>query len=356
MSPTQEMQKPRRALFPISGLSLAGITLAMLASGPVMADTDVITMINGDTLTGEVKSLERGRLQFNTDATGTINIEWAYVANVSSDQNIQAETESGARYFGRLSQAEEAGKLVIETSRGPAALDHDRIVKMTPIDQESLSDIDLSVSAGYNFTNANSVKQFNIGADAAYRTRIRILSANFSSIVSDSKDSDTSQRQTLGFSNTHLRQNRWLTNANLNFDRNDELNLNLRTSLGGGGGRILTQTNHSLFVLQGGLKLTRENLVGEEDDVDSVESYVDMKWEWYRYDTPELDWSTNLEIIPSITEWGRVRAEFDAKLKWEIVGDLFWQFEVYNSFDSDPQTVDGSNNDYGIITSVAYDF
>ena len=321
-----------------------------------LADTDVVIFKNGDRLTGEIKTLERGRLRFKTDATGTINVEWDEVAYLSSDQNIQAETEGGARYYGHIAVSEEEGKVVVETSRGPAVLERQNVVKMNPIDQEGFRDIDISVSMGYNFTNANSVEQFNVGASADYRTRARVISADFSSIISDSLDNETSQRQTLGFGFTRLRRNRWLTNANLNFDRNDELGINLRTSLGGGGGRILSQTNHGLFILQGGLKVTRENLVGEPEDKDSLESYAEMTWEWYRYDTPEVDWSTNFEIIPSITEWGRVRAELDAKLKWEIIGDLFWQLEVYDSFDSDPQTEGASNNDYGIITSVAYDF
>ncbi|GMR17051.1 MAG: DUF481 domain-containing protein [Gammaproteobacteria bacterium] len=337
---------------------LALIALLSVVISPVtaMADTDVVTFRNGDRLTGKVKSLERGRLRFKTDATGTIDIEWDEVASLSSNQNIQAETDSGARYFGHIAAAETEGTIVVETSRGPAVLDRDRIVKMTPIDQQGLRDIDLSVSAGYNFANANSVQQFNVGAKASYVTQTRILSATFSSLVSDSKDNDVSQRQALGFSFSRLRSNRWLTNGNLSFDRNDELGINLRTSLGGGGGRILTQSNHSLFILQGGMKVTRENLIGEPEDKDSLESYAQMTWEWYRYDTPELDWSTNLEIIPSVTEWGRVRAEFDAKLKWEIIGDLYWQLEYYNSYDSEPQSAGASNNDYGIITSVAYDF
>ena len=37
--------------------------------------TDIIIFKNGDKLTGEIKSLKRGKLSFNTDATGTISIE-----------------------------------------------------------------------------------------------------------------------------------------------------------------------------------------------------------------------------------------------------------------------------------------
>jgi len=142
----------------------------------------------------------------------------------------------------------------------------------------------------------------------------------------------------------------------VSFDRNDELGLNLRTSLSAGGGRILMQSNHSRLVLKGGLKATRENNVDEAADLDSVESYGIVSWDWFRFDSPELDWSTTLEIIPSLTESGRVRGQFDTTLKWEIFEDLFWQLQFYDSYDNKPQSVDASDNDFGITTSLSYDF
>ena len=110
------------------------------------------------------------------------------------------------------------------------------------------------------------------------------------------------------------------------------------------------------MILKGGLQATRENLVGEPEDKDSLESYVTLQWDWFRYDSPELDWSTNFQVIPSITESGRVRSEFDTTLKWEIIGDLYWRLEIYDSYDNQPQSAEGATNDYGIITSVEYDF
>ena len=59
------------------------------------AHTDVIVFDNGDKLTGEVKSLQRGKLNFKTEATGTISIEWENVAFLSSNQNLQVETSAG---------------------------------------------------------------------------------------------------------------------------------------------------------------------------------------------------------------------------------------------------------------------
>lgn len=332
------------------------LALLTLASCIAHADTDVIVFENGDRLTGELKSLERGKLRFKTDATGTIDVQWDKVAYISSELNIQVETVTGARHFGHISMDKNEFKVVVKTETGLIELDNERVVKMDPIDQVGLSDIDLDVSIGYNFTKASSVEQFNFGANANYRTRERILAASFSSNFSDSSSNESSQRQTLGLSYTRLRSNRWLNDGTLGFEQNDELGLDLRTTVGSGIGRIVKQSDEALLVLRTGLQVTRENHAAETDDVDSLEAYISGKWDWYRYDSPELDFSTELEIIPSLTESGRVRVEFETTVKWEIIGDLFWQLEFYTSYDNQSLTEEDTDTDYGITTSVSYDF
>jgi hypothetical protein len=342
----------------ISATLVAAVLAAVLslASAAAYSATDVVEFRNGDRLTGEVKKLDRGRLTFKTDAAGTINIEWDEIRAVQTDQDIQVEVQSGARYFGQIKKTESESEVLIETAAGPIALQKSKVIAMNPIDSDGFRGMDLSVSAGYNFTKASNVTQFNVGIDAAYRTRTRIFSADFSSIISDSSNNDVSQRQSLSFNYTRLRANRWLNDGGISFDRNDELGLNLRTSISAGGGRILTQTNSSMFMLKGGLKATRENNVNTPSDVDSLESYGLVTWEWFRYDSPELDWSTSLEVIPSLTESGRVRGEFDATLSWEIFSDLFWRLEFYDSYDNQPQSATAEKNDFGVTTSVSYKF
>jgi hypothetical protein len=155
---------------------------------------------------------------------------------------------------------------------------------------------------------------------------------------------------------TRLRENRWLTGAVIRLDRNDELGLDLRTSVGVGGGRILSQTNNTTLQLTGGVQLSRENVSAGVSDEDTVEAFGSLNWDWFRYDTPELDLSTNLQIFPNLSDSGRVRAEFDISLKWEMIEDLFWELSFYDSYDSDPVVLDAEKNDYGIVTSVGWEF
>jgi hypothetical protein len=326
----------------------------VVAISPTAAD--VVEFVNGDRLTGEVKSLDRGRLQFDTTATGVIAIEWSEVAFLQIDDNMLVETQSGDRYFGLLKRSDTPYEVAIETATASRVIGNDRVIAIDQIDAEGFRNIDLRVSAGYNYTNASNATQFNVGVNSAYRTRERILSGDFASTISNSAGNDVSQRQSLSLNYTRLRANRWLNDGGLSFDRNDELGLTLRTSLAAGGGRILTQSNSRHVVLKGGLKATRENNASQSDDLDSLESYGLLSWEQFRYDSPKLNLAASAEIIPSLTESGRVRGQLNLTLSWEIFGDLSWQLDFYDSYDNEPQSAGASRNDYGVTTSVSYDF
>ena len=93
-----------------------------------------------------------------------------------------------------------------------------------------------------------------------------------------------------------------------------------------------------------------------DEDTKSVEAPLTLTWDWFLFDDPELDWSTTIQLIPSITEDGRVRTEINTSLKWEIIGDLKWGVSLYSSADNQPQDGSGKSSDYGINTSVTYEF
>ncbi len=69
-----------------------------------------------------------------------------------------------------------------------------------------------------------------------------------------------------------------------------------------------------------------------------------------------LDLSSALEIIPSLTESGRIRGELDISLTREVIHDLFWQISFYDSYDNSPAVPGAEKNDYGVSTSIGYDF
>ena len=340
---------------------LITILLLFAAQTASLADTDVVVFDNGDRLTGEIKSLERGKLRFKTDATDTISIEWDNVAFLSSEQNIQVELFDGKRYLGRLKLSPALKVINVQLGEDFVELDAGDVVVMTPIESRGLDRVDGSITAGYNFTQADAVEQFNLGLDVEYRTELRSIGLAVNSSISNTQEKEASQRHNVNVDYKRFWPNRWLVTGFVTGTRNDELGVDLRTSMGGGGGRILTQSNHSRLLLESGLMFSRENLAADEDgsnspDRNTIEAFIAMDWDLFRFDSPELDLSTSLEIIPNLTDTGRVRGEFDISLRWEIIHDLFWQITLYDSYDSDPVVDGAEKNDYGISTSLGYSF
>ena len=336
-------------------LLIASLSLWTLPASAV-PKTDIVIFKNGDRLTGEIKSLKRGQLNLNTEATGTIGIEWDKVSSVISNQRIQVEVGSGIRYFGSLASSENISSITVVTNDGPRTLDPVDVIVMTPIEGGGIHGLDVDFSVGYNFAKAGGIKQATLGVNMDYRSLIRIESVRFSTVITDSDTQDASKRMNLGFRHTRLWNNRWFSNSSLTFDQNDELGLNLRTSIGAGGGRYLVQSNTMLLSLEGGLQFSRENLISEDDEIDSLEATIAAKWDWFLFEDPELDWSTTLQVIPSLTERGRVRGELNTELSWEVIGDLKWAISLYGSWDNQPQSEVASTTDYGVNTTLAYEF
>jgi len=69
----------------------ACLTLFCLTPIANAAKTDVIVLVNGDSITGEVKSLEFGALKYSTDSMGAVSVEWEEVVSIRSHQSLQIE-------------------------------------------------------------------------------------------------------------------------------------------------------------------------------------------------------------------------------------------------------------------------
>jgi hypothetical protein len=319
---------------------------------------DVVRFGGGDRLTGEVKGLERGKLSFDTDATGTIDIEWENVESIASNQFFEVWTAAGVRHFGTLSEAAEAGVVNVTSPAGVVELKMVDVVSITEIEQSFIESVDLNVRAGYSFSKASEISQLSTGLDFRRRRERRYFSLAFDADSSDSAGGEEqSDRAYTDARYYYLLPERWLAGGFATLESNDELDLDLRKSIGGVGGRILRQSNSNRIQLIGGLVLTEERASAQlESRTDStLEGLFGADLEWFRFDTPELDITMRFELYPNLEDTGRYRTSFDTDFRWEIISDLFWGFTIYHRYENDP-LAEGSGTDYGVTTSLGWEF
>ena len=76
---------------------LACVLLLACLDQAIAAKSDVVTLINGNAVTGEIESLEFGVLKYSTDSMGTLTIDWEDIVSVTSDRHMQVELTDGRR-------------------------------------------------------------------------------------------------------------------------------------------------------------------------------------------------------------------------------------------------------------------
>jgi putative salt-induced outer membrane protein YdiY len=345
----------RRVVLPALLLAWLAFLGATAQAAP---KTDVVVLVNGDRITGEVKSLEYNQLKLSTVHMGTIYIEWDKVASLKSDQYLLLERIDGTRYYGQLVAGDDKSKLRVQRRKDEAAelVDMDTVVRAHPIEGGAFVDrLDGYVSAGFDFAKANSRSSTDLAAGLSSRSQIRAWSIDGSVNLTDDSTGATSERYQLQGGYRQFFRGRDFYQGFGGFSRNTELDLNLRTTVGGGYGRYFVQNNHSEWQAGLGLAYSHENYTGGEV-VDSVEGVLMTSYRLFRYDFPETDVQGSLVLLPSLTESGRYRADADLRAKYEFVDDLYFELKFYATYDSKPPLSDSEQSDYGVTTSLGYSF
>ncbi len=338
------------------GNSWAVVLLVVAIPAMAGSKTDYVEFGNGSRLVGELKYLDRGKLNFKTDTTDTIALDWADIQRVVTKQRLRILERDGTFHYGSLEPPTVARTLLIAVGTERVQLDLDEIVDIDPIESTIWERLDLDVYAGYSFTKSTEVEQWNVGAKADYETDTRSRTLMLSVDSTASSDVESSVRSALGYQTMRLREDRWATGWLMGVESNDALALDYRvTGAFGGGPRFYPSADQRIRTFMG-LQINNEKFGGSEAQ-SSIEGIVGGSIDWYRFRDPDIDLSTTAYIMPSLTDSGRLRGSLDLSLNWEFIKDFSWQISIYDDYDNAAETDQSSNsgtNDYGITTSIGW--
>lgn len=332
----------------LSALCCIGLQLLCTA-----ALADEVRFDGQNVMLGELKHLDRGELYFKTPGTDTISIGWNHVDLVNSSKYLQIELDNGDILYGVLEPTDSQGQVLIRHDDGSDLVAISKVVGLTEIEDKFRERFDGSVTAGVSLTKANNYVNYNLGLDMTYTTKKYVSSLDLSSSLNQSDNAPKAEQSSLQIRSSRILKNRRYTGGLLNFERNEALGIDLRSSVGISVGKSLKHTNSHIFHLDGGLLVTKEDISGSSDTENSREAFIGATYEWFRYDDPELDLTTQFVVIPSLTQSGRVRGNFSLTLQWEIIDDLYWRISYQQNNDSDPPG-DGATSDYNVFSGLTY--
>lgn len=335
----------------------------MVASFALTAplEADIVTVRNGDTLSGEIQGLGKGKLALKTSYAGTINIAWDQVVSVASDKALEIEVSTGKRIRGVIEQSN--GHLAVtyeDVSTDVDTVDIVGIIPMEDGDPPGFWDVlNGSVDLGYSFTRGNSrLNQSSVGISGDYRREGYKLQGDIRSLFSQQNDAPTVSRHTANGRYDLYLSPRSFSFALAGLERNDRQRLALRSTAGGGFGWSLVKSKANELAVLGGVTFINEqfqlNANGEMPPRNSSgEALAGVEWDTTRYE--RIQFSTKLTLHPSLSESGRYRLQYDSTVRFPVFQRLTWSMSLFDRFDSAPPLM-VQRNDYGAVASLGFGF
>jgi len=312
--------------------------------------TDVVTLANGDRVTGEITSLTRGRLEYKTDDIGTIYFEWDKVVTVQSNRQFDVVDSSGQRFLGSLSPGGSRSLIVTEAT-GPVSLAMGEVTTIYPIGRSLWTKLDGSVDFGFSYTRSSEILQLNLNASTVYRqpsAELRVALSGSMTQTSDEEGRD--DRGTLQGSFYRYYRPTWFVAAGAGLETNESLGLKLRTQVALSVGPKLVNTNHAQLWVSAGLSVNHEQ-GSDVEPTDNLEAILSFRTSYYLYDRPKTNVDVSTQYYPGLSDWGRHRLQFDGGARREIWKDVFISANVFDTFDSRPPDPEADRNDVGVVLS-----
>ncbi len=330
--------------------------LSLLIFFNLSAQQDTVYSSTGDMIVGEIKSMNRNVLTFDTDyADSDFNIEWDNIDGLISNTYLIVYTKDGHRFSGHLRYNKSKKKVVSIVDFGsPVVLFLDDIVQISTLELSFWSRIIISIDAGYSLTKANNLSQFSMAGKVKYTADKWRLGGGFNNVATTQDDVDPTTRNEANVDFSRDIFGNSFAFAGVSFLESSEQNLNLRTTSKLGVGYYLIRTN-GLFLQTGvGLANANEEYGGDKPSKDN--SFEGLgRLEFDAYDIGDFSFRAKFDIYPSFTNKGRVRVNSDVSMKYDLPFDFYIKASIIHNYDNQPH--EGSDKiDYVFQTGIGWEW
>jgi len=335
----------------IRRITVCATLLWLVAGSTAYAQPDTVTTGTGEKIVGELKKVEKDIVTIETPYSDSdFKIKWEQVVAIDSTRQFMVETFDGRRLAGPLTT--DVTKKTLQV--GAVTITLAEISTIQPFERSFWSRFETAVDFGYSMTQANHAKQLTLGANLLYRDANKLDTVLANVFKSSQSNAPETQRWDLGNDFRYLLGDRWYANTSQDFLNSDEQSLDLRTTIGGGGGRYLLRSPSQYLAVGGGLAWTKEDYTDPAIDTqDSAEAYIGTEFMTEKLRITDL--VTRFNYYPSLTIDDRYRINYTFDLDFNLPGDWYIRMSLFENYDSQPPA-GLSKNDWGWSNAFGFKF
>jgi len=339
------------------------VIAALFIGNPAYAkrNDDSVVMKNGDRFTGEIKKLDHGILYFKSSyMLQSVQLDWVQVDKLQSKDQFFIGLQNGKRYTGgieKLGGTESQPAVVrLDTEGRAIEIKQTDVISIQQSEGSFWSQLNGSIDYGLSYSSGNSALNSSLGAGVEYQRTKTYVSLATSSQFSTQSSGRSTNRYTLDGQYFRSLSPQWFYGGLLDLLKSDQQDLNLRTTIGAAFGRTVKRTDRTSFLIFAGTVFSHERyfpLANSKPLQENAEGLLGAKFYTFRFKV--LDLRSFLLVYPSLTDAGRVRISSDSNMHIELIKDFYWDFHLYENFDSRPP-VHAARNDLGVTTGLGWKF
>jgi preprotein translocase subunit YajC len=352
------------------------LAVLCLLCSPVLAD--IVTLKNGDRLSGKIVKADGKTLIIKTEFAGIVTLDLAAVTAITSDEPLNLTLRDGQKVIGRLAAAGD-NKIEVETAdTGKVALAREAIATVRSKDEEAAYQAELarlrnpglmdlwagSADFGLALTSGNAkTSTFTLGVGAARvtpRDKISIYAAALRASNSTSGMPLTTANAARGGVRYDVNlSNRLFAFGFADFDFDEFQLIDFRGVFGGGGGYHAVKNERAVLDLFAGGAYNKTYFGADRKNnraafnTDSAEVLFGEELAY------KLSGRTSLAqravLFPNLSQTGEYRFTFDTTATTALTKYLSWQLTFSDRYLSNP-AFGRKGNDTLLTTGIRVNF
>lgn len=321
-------------------------------------ERDIIQFYNGDQLIGEIKSVQRGELEFDPDRISeNITLKLRDIKHLRSrNRKYLVEDVNNVRHYGILDISPVEGMVHIITATDTISMFLEDIALLTNMDDNFWRRLNGNISLGFSYTKSSNIGRINGSNTLSYSTRLWEWRLNGDIIYTIDEDYKGVEKADVALGAYIEFWKKWYSVTQVQYQRITELGINARAQVLEGLGPILIKNRHNDLRAGTGISGQVEFSGDTSTAQQSLEIPLFINYYLFRLARPEIKLQVGNMAFFSLTTEGRWRNDQSVTLSWKPVSHLLFELQLYSNFDSKPPSKSAQKMDYGLVFSVGYSF